>query len=1561
MQKNKFVLICVLLFVAFGVRLQAQGLFACPGLNNATSTCATSCINCNLDGITGINNVNLPPGAPNSLCHDQIILENPRWYGFIAGSTNLTLAVFPTNCQTGQGLEAAIQEDCSATPVCVAGPNPLNGFGSFFVSANNLVVGRPYQLVIDGFNGDVCNFSFLVIAGSTVPPPMGAVDPIQGQSQVCPNATTTYTIPPVSNALSYTWTSPAGSSINGGGNTKTLPATGNNNSVEIHFGNSGGNVCVTASNACSTPVTVCMPVSNVPIPTTVLDNQVICNELLPYEWPEEPHNILAAPGTYTLTSTPYQSYLGCDSMVRQTLKVLPANVVNLPLKYICKDECFEINGIEYCETGTYQEHLVSYTGCDSLVNFSLFKIPVKAVIQKPDTITCAVTSVPLSGTGSTTGNTVSYKWVDPNNTVISNAITATATMVGQYALIVTNFIGGIQCKDTAYVNVIGNLTPPMADAGPDLTISCAIPQVQLQGSGSMGSNYSYFWKPLLGGNIVTGVNTLTPIVNAAGTYSLRVTNLHNGCTAVSNAVVSALTTPPTAVVTGGSLTCSNPSIPVQLMTNAANGTFVWEGPGNFTSTQQSPLVNVEGTYTVTVTDGVSGCTNSGLATVIDNTAPPGVDATGGAITCIQSSVTLNATSQAQGVTFTWTGPGGFTSNIANPTVTATGNYTVVAHSPNGCTSTDVATVSLNNTPPGTTLSASSSLNCNNSMVNLLATSSGNPANLQHEWTLPGGGTTNTGSQSFLATGTPGVYNVLVTNTVTGCTSTATFTLVQRSNVTAAFSNQQNATCSDASNGSLTALGTGGSGTFNYLWNNGDNTATSTGLSTGVYVVTITDSEGCTASASATVSSPPALHVNGASTDQSANGVMDGTASANPSGGTPGYSYLWNTGDTTQTISGLDPGAYVVTVTDSNGCTSAQTLNVSAYNCTVQSNVLVSNISCFGQVDGAATLDISGGTSPFVIVWSTGDTTAVIDSLPAGQYSVSITDAANCPEIQTFTIAEPQLLEANATGSTTSGANSTDGTAIANPTGGSGNYHYMWTTGDTTQMISNLAPGAYRLTVTDDNGCVAITTVEVLPGNCGLTTNLLITSPSCSGVADGSATILVSGGGSFTYLWSSGGATETENGLPAGMYTVAVTDDAGCQINVPVVVNDPPAIVITPGTIVPTTCANQPGGSAEVSISGGTGVLAISWSTGADTTAITGLIAGTYTATVTDESGCTSTATVSIVSNDTENPTLAPVASQVPIGPNGDVVLTTQNVNTGAADNCSIASVLFSPAGFNCMQLGDHVVTLTATDFSGNSATATVTVTIVDNTPPSLICSPSLVLCFEDNPVTYQAPTASDNCLVNGGSFNIIEGLPIGAVFPVGSTTTTYSFTDAQGNTGTCSFEITILPQLNLVVDTVINDFNNQHIGSAFVHVSGSLPPYTYSWTLNGQQVATSQNLSGQGGGDYTLVVTDDNGCTTSQTVTILSTSATNTPELLNSVVVFPNPTSGLLNVLLPDDLMTKDVFIQAYDLTGRKMLEQNSLNDKQISLDMQEFSSGLYTLVIRVDGSQIVKKIAVNK
>jgi len=1547
------------LFLAGAAGVSAQGLFACQAPPAFAYSCAATCITCDLNGATGNTSIVAPPGFHPALCHGDLVVENPNWFGFIAGSSNILFAITPGTCTTGTGLEAAILDNCTTTIACAPGPVFLNPNGAFLIQAVGLVVGRRYQLVVDGYNGSMCSYTISVISGSTVAPPLGAVDQITGNPTVCPQGTDTYSIPPVDNAVSYTWSAPAGAKINGGSNVVTLPATGNNNSVDITFGNAGGNVCVSVSNACSAPVTRCFPVSNVPIPPTVLPNETVCYEQIPYEWPEEPHTILAAPGVYTLTSTPYDSYIGCDSVVRQTLRVLPLNQVTLPVKYLCKDECYEINGLIYCETGQFQETLISHYGCDSLVNFTLVRIPAKAVVQQPDTITCAVTSVPLSGVGSTTGNTVSYQWINPDGQVISNAITAVADRPGQYALIVQNFIGGVACRDTSVVEVPGNLTPPLAEAGPDKVLTCIVTEVQLDGSGSTGSNYSYFWRTLIGGNIVSGATTLTPIVNAPGTYSLRVTDLHNGCTSVSNAVVRPRVTPPSVNLTGGAYTCTNPALTIRLITDADSPSFVWNGPNGYTSTSQNPTVNVAGTYNVTITNGETGCTNTGSVQVINDANPPAIAVTGGDITCNRNIATISVSSPVPGVSFSWTGPNGFSSSLSSPTTTQLGDYHVTVSAPNGCSASSVTQVVLNTTPPGTTLGVTTHLNCNNSSINLLSTSIGNPVVLSHQWTLPGGSTTSTGNQAYLPVTIPGNYSVFVINTSTGCSSTANFTVYQYGPVTAEATGLTDARCYDSQDGSITAVPGGGNGVYSYQWNSGSTSSVNNNLGFGTYIVTVTDGEGCSATASATVGSPAAIDPNTSGTDQLIAGAADGTATAAPSGGVPGYTFDWSNSDTTSTLTGLLPGAYTVTVTDAAGCTAFETVNVNGVNCTLETEIIVTGISCNGLDNGEATLDIQGGETPILVLWSTGASTESINSLPVGQYSVTVTDSLNCREVQTFLVSEPARLQANASGTATTGSNIFDGSAAANPTGGTGVYSFNWSNGSTEQSVSDLAPDLYTVTVVDENGCEDIQVVEVAAGLCNLTADLLITNPLCPNSSDGSATVLISGsGGQYAYLWSNGSTIASAGNLPAGTHSVSVTDETGCLAVVNVELTNPPLLLVLEASNTPTSCANAPEGAAAVTVIGGTGTPSVLWSNGQSGLTATGLQAGVYVAVATDDNGCTAMTSVSVTSTDQIPPVLVASDAVVAIGPEGNVFLTQQNLNVQITDNCGFGSFSTSPNEFNCAQLGDHQVVVTATDNSGNITRDTITVKIVDNSAPSLICPQSLALCFENRQVVYQAPTASDNCLNLGGSFNLVAGLPIGSVFPVGSTTNTYSYTDANGNSGTCSFEVTIFPEIIVNVDTVINDFNFQTTGAVLIDVNGGLPPLTYSWLLNGQEVSTAQDLSGVPAGAYTLVITDDNDCTLTRTFTVSNTSATNNPVLAEEIRIFPNPTDGWVTIVLPAELSDRDSDVHVFDMTGRRVLSQHSEAGAQLRISLADFTDGLYNVMIS-SGSVRTSRIVV--
>ena len=274
------------------------------------------------------------------------------------------------------------------------------------------------------------------------------------------------------------------------------------------------------------------------------------------------------------------------------------------------------------------------------------------------------------------------------------------------------------------------------------------------------------------------------------------------------------------------------------------------------------------------------------------------------------------------------------------------------------------------------------------------------------------------------------------------------------------------------------------------------------------MVTITDAQGCTESASATVSQPPGALSSTINVSQNVNcfGGGNGSISLNASGGTPPYSYNWSNGATTQNISNLLSGTYSVTITDANGCINMATAVVdqpaAALSSSVQSTTAV---NCFGGNNGAINLTVNGGTAPYTYNWSNGETTQNISNLASGTYTVTVTDVNGCTtEVTGIAINQPAAALSGNVSSTTAvscfGGN--NGAINLTVNGGTAPYSYNWSNGATTQNINNLATGTYTVTVTDVNGC----TTEV--------TGININQPAAALNASASSTINVScfGGG-----------------------------------------------------------------------------------------------------------------------------------------------------------------------------------------------------------------------------------------------------------------------------------------------------------------------------------------------------------------------------------------------------------------------------------------------------------------
>lgn len=281
------------------------------------------------------------------------------------------------------------------------------------------------------------------------------------------------------------------------------------------------------------------------------------------------------------------------------------------------------------------------------------------------------------------------------------------------------------------------------------------------------------------------------------------------------------------------------------------------------------------------------------------------------------------------------------------------------------------------------------------------------------------------------------------------------------------------------------------------------------------------------------------------------GNPNGAASASASGAPPPYTYVWSTGATTTSISNLAAGNYTVSVTDATGCSTVQTFSIAT---SVGPNVTFTStpVLCNGGSTGSATLTASGGTAPYTYSWVLNpvQATPTATGLAAGTYSVQVGDASGCSNTYTVTVTQPTAL--TATASVVNNAlcfGSSDGSAIANPAGGTTPYAYNWNpTGQNTQTASGLSAGTYSVVVTDANGCT-IPQSATITQPVAITLSATSTIASC-GLSDGTATVSAVGGtGAYSYLWlgvNPAQTTQTLNNVPAGNYNAVVTDANGCN-------------------------------------------------------------------------------------------------------------------------------------------------------------------------------------------------------------------------------------------------------------------------------------------------------------------------------------------------------------------------------------------------------------------------------
>ncbi|WP_422007816.1 PKD domain-containing protein [Roseivirga pacifica] len=1095
--------------------------------------------------------------------------------------------------------------------------------------------------------------------------------------------------------------------------------------------------------------------------------------------------------------------------------------------------------------GSYTVTITDGAGC---TDTETYVVGEPAVLAASPTVTDVLCFGESTGSidSNVTGGTAPYTYNWSYGGIITEDIDNLPA--GTYSLTVTDYNGcsvtvnGITITQPAAAlsKQSESLTNPTCFGGADGSITITM-------QGGTGS-YDIDWSNGDTGATATGLT--------AGIHSVTVTD-DNGCIytesfTLNNPAKIAVTPSITPVTCNGG---ADGAISVSASNGSGSYTYSWDhGPsGNSISGL------IAGSYTVTVTDQVTGCVVKETIAVTQPDVIQG-NATINVISCSgagDGSIYLTATGGSGSYSYLWD-DGSTNSNRLN---LGPGNYSVDITDSKGCATTenfnivDPATMSISDTHVDLVCKGGSS-----GSVDITVTGGTSP--YSYAWDNGSGTFTTTEDLTNVPAGT---YSVIVTD-AGGCTISTSVTLTEPATELVLSGTETDVTCNGGSNGEIDLNVTGGGVGYTYLWSTTATTQDVTGLTAGNYTVTVTDANGCVKSLGFTISEPAPITALESKTDVTCNGANDGTIDFTVSGGTGSYTYSWadDAGITTKNRTGLEPANYTLTIRDGNSCQLVKTFTI-AEPAVLTAAGTAFEVSCFGESTGSINLTVSGGTTPYTYSWSDGggdieDRTG----LAAGNYDVEVTDARGCKVTQSFTIIEPAAplaLTGAATDITCNGA--ADGIINLTITGGTAPYSYNWSDGNTNEDRSGLPASNYNVTVTDAKGC-QVTASYVITDPPLLVANGSETDVSCNGAADGEIDLTVSGGGgTYTYVWTTPSGTETTEdltGLGPGNYSVTIQDDRGCSVIHNFVITEPTAMAFG-YTSSDVLCFGENNGSIDITVTGGSGGYTYKWTDGPTTEDRTNLVAGDYEVTVTDLNGCQLIRTITIAE---------PAAT----------LSTTANVVDISCFGGSDGYIELTPAGGTAPYTYEWSNLQTTKDVFG-LAQGSYTVKITDDNG-----------CFIEETYTINMPTAlqvtesQTNLDCNGDADGTIDLTVTGGTGPYTFTWSdigvgpedrsgldggnyTVTIADASGCSVNRSF--TIVEPLPLNVNPIVTNVScfGDANGSIDLSVSGGIAPYTYLWS-NGE---TTQDLFNISGGTYTLDITDGNGCVSSYSYTVTEPTA----------------------------------------------------------------------------------------
>lgn len=420
------------------------------------------------------------------------------------------------------------------------------------------------------------------------------------------------------------------------------------------------------------------------------------------------------------------------------------------------------------------------------------------------------------------------------------------------------------------------------------------------------------------------------------------------------------------------------------------------------------------------------------------------------------------------------------------------------------------------------------------------------------------------------------------------------------------------------------------------------------------------------------------------------------------------------------------------------------------------------------------------------------------------------------------------------------------------------FDYQWSNGDTTQDISNLAPGEYSCTVTDNLGNTFTSEPIAVNQPDQLAVTFLSNTPSSSTATDGSLIANVAGGvPPYSYIWDDSSTMSSREGIGEGNYSVAVTDANGCTTSNEFELVVPVCALFLAINVQPTTCDENSDGQVNLLVERAQGQITYAWNTGDSTQNLVGLMSGGYEVTVTDAMGCSAIAAATVTIDDP----VAPVARirddffEVYLGEDGIGFLTPEQVDSGSFDNCALLAIQLTQEEFTCDHIGLNFIEFAAIDEALNMTRRDIEVSVLDTLSPRFLCEDTVQTFQACNGVVhYDEPVILDNCPF--GSTMSLTGLGSGSIFPVGTSTETFNYLTADGLRATCSIDIVV--ESWITADVVVNDAScpGEDDGSATVIVANGSPNYSYAWS-DGQTTGAAIGLAA---GSYSVDVVDSMEC-----------------------------------------------------------------------------------------------------